>query len=178
MTEPRERTVESAAGANMNVRANSYVVLLTVAICRSCGLPTRLIALMLPPDHQALLEGTTQSEDEESWPGTWESPASSALLFFVGDVSNAVRRCVLDIAPAYRPASADESQDSYWANHCEHCDSRFDDQELFCEPNGAFLPTNPSAAAAIDRMQINEPIEAAAAGCAYEPQFISRLHQI
>ncbi len=46
-----------------------------------------------------------------------------------------------------------------------------DDHDLFCEPEGAFLPTSHARAAAIQLLRIDEPLEAAAAGYACDPQF-------
>ncbi len=46
-----------------------------------------------------------------------------------------------------------------------------DDHDLFCEPEGAFLPTSQAQAAAIQLVRIDEPLEAAAAGYACDPQF-------
>jgi hypothetical protein len=49
----------------------------------------------------------------------------------------------------------------------------FDDQELFCEPGGAFLPTSESAAGLIDLLPIDLAFEAVAGGYAHEPSFFS-----
>jgi hypothetical protein len=64
-------------------------------------------------------------------------------------------------------------QGSYWANHCERCGALQEDHELFCEPEGAFLPTSPAAAATIELLSVHECLEAGAAGYAIDPAFIA-----
>jgi hypothetical protein len=46
-----------------------------------------------------------------------------------------------------------------------------DDYELHCEPDGAFMPCGEAEAGNILLLQIDEPFEAVAAGCALEPEF-------
>ena len=67
------------------------------------------------------------------------------------------------------------AQGSYWANHCEHCGSLQEDHDLFCEPEGAFLPVDAAWASAIELTRIDEPFAAAAAGYAYEPEYLEHM---
>jgi hypothetical protein len=50
-----------------------------------------------------------------------------------------------------------------------------DDHELFCEPEGAFLPTSESTAAAIHLVLVDEPFETSAAGYSYEPPLLDAM---
>ena len=74
------------------------------------------------------------------------------------------------LAPLYRLAPA--AQGPYWANHCERCGAIQEDHDLFCEPEGAFLPISPAAASIIEFLPIDEILEAAAAGYAVDPEFV------
>jgi hypothetical protein len=50
-----------------------------------------------------------------------------------------------------------------------------DDHELFCEPEGSFLPTSEFNASAIHLLPLNEEMQAFAAGYAHEPQFFHAM---
>ena len=69
----------------------------------------------------------------------------------------------------YRPAVSPATQGCSWANHCEHCGSVQEDHDLFCEPEGAFLPVDAASASAIELTRIEEPFAAVAGGYAYDP---------
>ncbi len=94
----------------------------------------------------------------------WELSVSPAFLFYIERLPGAVERRLQRLCAGYRWAYCPAVLGSYFANHCQHCDSQLADHDLFCEPEGAFLPTGPAAAAAIERVLIEEPVEAAAAG--------------
>ena len=178
MKEQGDAVSESEADADANVRANCYCIALTVGTCGRCRAPTRLIALVLPAGHHIRSPDEGAGDDEEPHRDSWERASRAALLFFVGTLPSSVRQRMCSMAPAYRKTAGAQCTDGYWANHCASCGSQFDDQDLFCEPDGAFLPTNPAVAAAIDLMRIDEPIEAAAGGYAFEPPLLSDMRDI
>ncbi|HEX4153090.1 MAG TPA: hypothetical protein VHY75_12865 [Steroidobacteraceae bacterium] len=145
-----------------NVRADGYLIARTKASCPHCRGATCLVALVVPPGHQAL------STDD----GAWEDAPRHAFLFYVELLAEAVQRRLQTLAPAYRRARDSATQGWYWANHCEQCDGPQGDHDLFCEPGGAFLPVSAQAAAAIELMSIGEPLRAGAAGYALDPEFL------
>ena len=153
-----------------NVRCDRYLIARSKSICARCSADIRVVGLMMPPGHE------TRSEDEErvSWDGT----ASRAFLFYIESLPDAVRRRMQALAPMYRFAASPAAQSSYWANHCDRCGGIQEDHDLFCEPEGAFLPTSPDAASIIELFPVDEPLEAAAAGHALDPAFIEFMVRV
>jgi hypothetical protein len=152
----------------VNVRAECYCIARTQGTCTRCGGKTRLVALVMPPSHETL--SAVDGHGDE--PDSWQVAGSAAFLFYIGYLPDPVRQRVQAVAEAYRRAQSPVTHGSYWANHCEHCDTLQEDHDLFCEPEGAFLATSAGGAAAIELARIDEPFEAAAAGYDCEPQFL------
>jgi hypothetical protein len=164
------------ADAGINFRCDGYLIARTVGMCLHCRGEICLVALMLPPGHES-----RSTSDESGPPGddssiqddSWERTPRHALLFYIESLPEAVRRRLQALAPTYRLANSRVMQGSYWANHCERCGALQEDHELFCEPEGAFLPTSPAAAATIELLSVHECLEAGAAGYAIDPAFIA-----
>ena len=87
----------------------------------------------------------------------------------------AVRRRLQAVSKGYRFAFSRRTQGSYWANHCAACGALIEDHDLFCEPDGAFLPTMAARAAAVTLEHIDEALQAGAMGYAYDPQFLGSM---
>jgi hypothetical protein len=162
-----------------NVRSQTFYVARSNARCWHCGESTRLIALAVPQSHEILeadddadevVDGEADDRDQPA-PDAWQRANADAFLFYVDYLPDTVRDQLKQISPSFRMAYSTVTLNSYWANHCEHCGSVLDDHELHCEPEGAFMPSSESAAAAIQISQIQEPFEAAAAGYALAPEF-------
>lgn len=156
-----------------NVRCGRYLIARSTVICPHCRAETRVVALMLPPGHETrsmndagdpIAEGPVHGGD------AWDGAACHAFLFYIEFLPDAVQHRLQALAPMYRLAPG--AQGSYWANHCERCGGIQEDHDLFCEPEGAFLPISPAAASIIEFLPINMILEAAAAGYAVDPQFI------
>jgi hypothetical protein len=166
------------ADSGISVRSRSYAIARTTAVCPHCGAETRVVALMLPPQHDVLSINEEDEEDGQGGEGastrgdTWERTPRHAFLFYVESLPDGVRRRLQALAPTYRFALSPATQDFYWANHCARCGRLQEDHDLFCEPEGAFLPVSPPAASGIEFLPIPEPLEAAATGYAIDPQFI------
>jgi hypothetical protein len=165
---------DSSRDDSFNVRSNAYLIARAAAICPRCREETRVAALVLPPGHETRSmndEGDETAADDPALCGdSWERAVCHAVLFYIESLPDAVRRRMQALVPMYRLAPA--SQGSYWANHCERCGGIQEDHDLFCEPEGAFLPISPAAASIIEFFPINEVLDAAAAGYAVEPEFI------
>jgi len=159
---------------DVNIRAGGYFIARTVGTCECCRASTRLLALVLPVEHETLAMDA-DAEREEVAQDTWEDASCNAMLFYVEYLPTAVQTRLNEFSPCYRFACSAATQGSYWANHCEQCGSLLDDHDLFCEPDGAFLPTSRASAAAIQLTWIDEEIEAAAAGYAYDPAFFESM---
>jgi hypothetical protein len=148
-----------------NYRSPNYRIARADTRCRHCGRTTRVLALLLPEDHEAL---DTETAEELN---AWQLAGTNAFLFYVAHLPESVQRRVFQLSPTFRVAHSKATSNAYWANHCEHCDTLLDDHELHCEPDGAFMPCSEAEAGNILLLQIDEPFEAVAAGCALEPEF-------
>jgi hypothetical protein len=158
----------------VNFRSSRYFLAHTVGVCWHCNALTSLFALALPPGHEAL-DLDDDAPIGETPEDTWNVASHGAFLFYVEYLPDGVRRRVNGFAPSYRLGRSDAVEGFHWANHCERCDSLLDDHELFCEPEGAFLPTSEASAGLIHLLAVDEGFEAAVAGYAYEPQFFDAM---
>jgi hypothetical protein len=154
-----------------NVRSLSYHVARVLSQCPNCGSPTRLLALALPRGHETL---DIEMSDGLA-PGAWQDIDAHAILFYIEQISNDVRRRLQVLSAHFRFAQSTVTHSSYWANHCEHCGALLEDHELHCEPDGPFSPASEAAAANIELVKIDEPLEAAAAGYTQEPEFFGSM---
>ena len=154
----------------INVRSQSYWVARTDALCARCRATTRLLALVLPPGHEFLAQGETESADE------WQKAERAAFIFHVEYLDLAARSRIQAISPNLRMANSATSHHAYWANHCEHCGALQDDEELHCEP-GAFLPMSASDAARIRLTPVADAITASSAGYSDQPEFFNSIRK-
>jgi hypothetical protein len=147
-----------------NIRSSSYFIAETQAHCAQCGRHARVLAIALPPDHEMLVDGE------------WEQVDASAFIFYVGSLPEAVGALLFERCPEFQPTHADNPPESFWANHCPHCEAVFSDDQLHCEPGG-FMPTSVPEAQAISLSHIQHEFSALAAGYALEPQFFASMHE-
>jgi hypothetical protein len=143
-------------------RSQMYYVARTTAQCQDCGLPTCLLALALPRGHE-MRDGDAQDK--------WHPADANAFLFYVELLSDDVEQRLQELSRHFHPARSRATQSTYWANHCQHCGTLFEDHELHCEPDGPFMPSSEASAADVELLRIDESLQAAAAGYAPEPQF-------
>jgi hypothetical protein len=151
-----------------NVRAESYFIACSTATCRYCSSNTKVVGLLVPSGHRV------RSQDDDDGPGrdTWECAPRQALLFDLQSLPDPVRDQMQRLAPSFRLAAGPGSEALCWVNHCERCGRIQQDHELFCEPEGAFVPLDAGHASAIELVPIEEELAAVAAGYAPDPEFI------
>jgi hypothetical protein len=157
-----------------NVRSETYYVARATSPCRHCGMRTGLLALAIP-DHETLeLDASGDGVDPggDLSPDAWQRAGANAFLFYVQQLSDDVQDRLGELSRHFRLARNAATQNTYWANHCEHCGTLLGDHELHCEPGGAFAPSNEAAAADIELLHINAPLQAGASGYALEPEFL------
>jgi hypothetical protein len=155
-----------------NVRSQTYYVALSSVRCLHCGHSTRLLALAVPRDHEAL---HADEAGDEATRCVWQRADANALLFYVEGLPGAVQKRLAQLSSFFHLAYDPGAMNSYWANHCEHCGKLLADHELHCEPEGAFMPVSEAAAQKIQLLRFQEPFAAAAAGYACEPEFFSSM---
>jgi hypothetical protein len=165
---------DSSSKENINFRSSSYWIVRATAGCHRCHAETLFVALALPPNHQSL-ELDWDIEADEFVAYNWETVEWSAFLFYVEYLSENVRRRLQAISKGYRFAFSERTQESYWANHCGSCGALIEDHDLFCEPDGAFLPPSAVSAAAVTLERVDEALQAGAAGYACDPEFLNSM---
>jgi hypothetical protein len=170
--------------SHANVRSQLYYVAHAAVPCPSCGHPTRVLALAMPPAHETLdvdIEdfdiGAESDAGDRGGADSWQRADANAFLFYVLRLPDDVRHRMQQLSPNYRLAQSAAHPSLHWANHCERCGGRLDDHDLHCEPDGGFMPSSPAAAADIHLLQILEPFLAEAAGYAVEPEFFGFMRR-
>ena len=168
--------IQALRGAN--VRSHSYFVARTSTRCPHCGLPTRLLAVAVPQDHETLDEDAEDDAGDRAEPAAeaWQRSNINAFLFYVQELPDGVRDRLHQMSRCFRPAHCAATLNSYWINHCEHCGGPLGDHELHCEP-GVFMASSEAAAANIELVRIQEPFAALAAGYAMEPEFFAFMRK-
>jgi hypothetical protein len=154
---------------DINVRSPYYYVAQTMTRCPRCGRLTEVVALALPSGHETL-------DPESDAGGEWQSVASNAILFYVAGLNEPVQQQLRRLHPRYGLAANAATQKTFWSNHCANCDSLLDDYELHCEPGG-FSPSDETEAAQIHLLRVDQALEAAAAGYAYQPEFFELMRR-
>jgi hypothetical protein len=147
-------------------RSRTFLLAQRLTNCWYCGGTTRVAAVGLPVDHEVL------DDDEESDALAWQSVADVALLFFIEKLSKNVRKRLRTLAPRFQLMHGAPTQDSYWVNHCEHCNAVLDDHELHCEPGDTFVPISEADGSEIRLAEIHEAFHARAGGYSLAPQFV------
>ena len=160
--------------AGANVRSHSYFVARTRVRCPHCGLPTRLLAVAVPHDHETLHEDAEDGAEPSA--EVWQRASTNAFLFYVHHLPDGVRDRLYRLSHCFRPAHCAATLNSHWINHCEHCGTPLGDHELHCEP-GVFMATSEAAAANIELVRIQEPFAAVAAGYAVDPEFFAFMRR-
>ena len=167
-----------------NIRAGRYFIARATEICARCGRPSRVLAVGLPPGHQVLEPSEDDRDgdgdddrDDRSGGDTWATANHTALLFHVAGLSEGARWQLCGLSAAYRKASDAPDVESCWTNHCDHCGAAFEDQDLFCEPGGAFLPVSELDARRIELFAVEESLAADAAGYAQDPDFFDAMRR-
>ena len=151
------RFVDSLA----NVRSDRFVLLGARAHCPHCGSNTRVVALGVPRAHQW--------RDEDS-ANSWYQATAPAVLFHISYLAPAPSAAIVARAAGYKPLVTGAAEDTLWCNHCASCQRPLSDDELHCEPGGAFMPLS-SAGVRFELELIRIPFTAQAGGYAPEPPF-------
>jgi hypothetical protein len=159
---------------HVNNRSQTYSIAHAMQRCAGCARRTPVVGLILPPGHETLEVG---ADEEAAAADAWGAAEAGAFLFFIEHLSEAVRNRLRQHSQHYRLDHDEQAGQIYWMNHCSFCGARQEDFELYCEPEGAFLPISEHAAASIRLQQVSEPFEAQAAGYAYAPDFFDGVER-
>jgi hypothetical protein len=147
-----------------NVRSSSYLIAETQMQCTQCSRAARVLAIGLPPNHEALTDGE------------WQTVDANAFIFYVCGLPDAVSRMMGKHSAEFHRTCGTDPAESHWANHCPHCAGVFSDDELQCEPGG-FMPSSALEAQAISLTNVEQAFSAFAAGYALEPEFFASMRR-
>ena len=145
-----------------NFRSSSYYIAEMQARCAHCGRPSRVLAFVLPPNHETLADGE------------WQKVDANAFVFHVAGLPDAVSLHLERFPDYYKTTNGSDPTESHWVNHCPHCGWVFSDDELHCEPGG-FMPSSTLEAHGISLTNVKQAFSVAAAGYALEPEFFASM---
>ena len=144
-----------------NIRAPRWFLATSARECWRCGGRSCVFAIVLPPEHEALMVEDDPADDY------WERGWSSTLLSYVVDVAEPVAARLRRVAPRYRVDYSQTTHSFYWMNHCEHCDAKLGDFETMEEPGtfyGCDLTFEVGSPRAVDLCEIAEPFTGSCGG--------------
>ena len=144
----------SDAPVDGNFRSPCYAIVSALVVCPHCTRETPVIALCMPPGHEAV-----DADD-----GCWSRMAQDAFLFHVEALPNHVARAMQASCDGYQRTVNHETGELCWANHCRSCAMPFEDYDLYCEPEAAFMPLTRQAAAAIRFVPVARALQVRAGG--------------
>jgi hypothetical protein len=160
----------------INNRAPTYSIVFALHRCVHCMELTPVVGVVLPVGHETLAADAVRLDgafDKD----VWETTDAEAVLFLIEYLPETVVSRLRELSEFFRLDYNEKSEQSYWLNYCSHCGLKQEDCELYCEPEGAFLPISEVAAASILLHDVREPFEARAAGYAYAPQFFDYVER-
>ena len=150
----------------VNVRAARSLLVQAAAHCARCGRQSPAFALAVPPGHEWL--------DVET--GAWHEASGWALLLFVEYLAECVAAGLTELASTLTYDRSIQGEHGSWVNHCAHCGSVLDDDQLHCEPGAAFLPISPEGAQLIRVIEVRRPFAGRAAGMTHDlPAFFTAI---
>jgi hypothetical protein len=132
-------------------------------LCPDCGCDTEVVALALPQAHEW--------RDDDT-PDCWYRASGPAVLFNLSRLGQASSAAIEEHSRGFRPTDAQAT--ALWRNHCAGCNRPLSDDQLHCEPGGAFMPLGPEAAR-FEMRHVPVAFSGLAGGYAPEPPFYPQL---
>ena len=163
----------SDAPVDGNFRSPCYAIVSALVVCPHCTRETPVIALCMPPGHEAVDADNEPFEPSDD--GCWSRMAQDAFLFHVEALPDHVARAMQASCVGYRRSVNCETGNLCWANHCGSCAAPFEDYDLYCEPEAAFMPLTRQAAAAIRFAPVARALQVRAGGHAELPPALEFL---
>ena len=155
---------------DINIRSRRYFIARSVTTCPACRSRTEVLGVGVPAGFETLIPDDTALTEDDAH-DIWEAVPQAAFFFHIDQIPRAVSERVTRLSDSFRFVTGADVAVSHWSNHCAHCNLPLDDQELFCEPGGAFVPLSIRRAKSVRLSHVDEPFAASAAGCAYQPEF-------
>lgn len=132
------------------VRSNRYFIAQSACRCWNCREKTKVFGFILPSGHETF-------EPYEDGRGEWHRHDDLTIVYYVTDLFPSVASRINSFSKRYRLDFSKTTQSSYWMNHCEYCGAKQGDFHMYCEPGGAFSPTDEHSASGIVLHEFAEP---------------------
>ena len=153
-----------------NIRSPRYFLATTTRNCWRCAASTRVVAIVLPEEHEAFYVGEGPADDR------WQESVLPVVLSYVAYLTEPVAAQLRPLAPHYRIDLSQTTGTSYWMNHCEHCTAKLGDFDTVCEHGVGFSPRTTEQAAAIYLEEIAERFDTSCGGYTYIEWFADAMH--
>ena len=151
-------------------RSASYFIAHRSVKCRHCKASTRVAAVVLPANHEALADDEDEANQETT--AVWQTVPAPALIFGLGVLPKSAETHLRRLAPGFGWNTQEMPNDPFWSNYCEHCGTSLDDEALHCEPGDSFVPMNEAEGAEITLVEIAEPFEVFAHGYSLDSLYL------
>lgn len=136
----------------INIRSSTYFIAESSRHCWKCGQLTRVYGFVLAPGHEVF-----EIDDADESKDAWTAHDLTAVPFYVTLLIPSVLDLMKSAAPHYRVDFSQTTRSFYWMNHCERCGMKQGDHPMYCEPGGAFFPTDEAAARQITLRPVSAP---------------------
>jgi hypothetical protein len=143
-----------------NVRSSSYSIIRSRMRCPQCNALTAVFTFALPAGYESRSVDDDTPDDEF---GPWETQETAAVLSYIEYLSDAVANRIRAMTPHYRLGLDSQSNETWWRNHCEHCEAQMEEEELL-EFDGPFGMMPTEGLEAIQVRRFREPFEGWAGG--------------
>ncbi len=161
----------------VNNRSQSYFIACALQRCECCDKLTPVVGLVLPSGHETL-QIDPDSVSDALATDIWEAADGGAILFDIEYLPDTVQNRLRQFSQHYRMAVSEATGSANWMNHCSFCGAQQADFDVYCEPEGAFMPISAEAAKNISLHEVRESFAAQAAGYAYAPEFLEHAQQV
>ena len=161
----------------VNNRSQSYFIACALQRCECCHKLTPVVGLVLPSGHETL-QIDPDSVSDALATDIWEAADGGAILFDIEFLPGIVQNRLRQLSQYYRTTVSEATGSANWMNHCSFCGARQADFDVYCEPEGAFMPISAEVAKNISLNEVREPFAAQAAGYAYAPEFLEHAQKV
>jgi hypothetical protein len=161
----------------VNNRSQSYFIACALQRCECCHKLTPVVGLVLPSGHETL-QIDPDSVSDALATDIWEVADGCAILFDIEFLPDTVQNRLRQLSQHYRTAVSEATGRSNWMNHCSFCGEQQADFDVYCEPEGAFMPISAEVAKNISLHEVQESFGAQAAGYACAPEFFEHAQQV
>lgn len=126
-------------GGNINLRSRRFWRLQTEALCIPCGEMSKVIALVVPPGHEVLLEDEEDEKPAKDWIVREHFSILETIHYLLPTAFDAIYKDSYWFYP--KPMAVRKS--ILYLNFCQFCHSDFPEAELFGEPGSGFMAIDP-----------------------------------